>query len=81
MVLKENQRENPNIDNVISVYKPPIFWKDKELVKSQMKVWDLDKIRELMYKLGDIELLIKKHNINTMNILYDFIISQTKTNN
>ena len=81
VVLKENQRKNPNIDNVISVYKPPIFWKEKELVKSQMKVWDLDKIRELMYKLGEIELLIKKHNINTMNILYDFIISQTKTNN
>ena len=36
VVLKENQRKNPNIDNVISVYKPPIFWKDKELVKSQM---------------------------------------------
>ena len=80
MALKENQKKNPNIDNVISFYKPPIFWKDKELVKSQMKVWDLNKIRELMYKLGEIELLIKKQNTNTMNILYDFIISQTKTN-
>ena len=37
VVLKENQKKNPNIDNVISDYKPPIFWKDKELVKSQMK--------------------------------------------
>ena len=80
VVLKENQKKNPNIDNVISFYKPPIFWKDKELVKSQMKMWDLNKIRELMYKLGEIELLIKKQNTNTMNILYDFIISQTKTN-
>ena len=81
VALKENQKKNPNIDNVISFYKPPIFWKDKELVKSQMKMWDLNKIRELMYKLGEIELLIKKQNTNTMNILYDFIISQTKTNN
>ena len=80
VVLKENQTKNPNIDNVISNYKPPIFWKDKELVKSQMKVWDLDNIRKLMYKLGEIELSIKKHNLNAMNILYDFIISQTKTN-
>ena len=80
VVLKENQTKNPNIDNVISNYKPPIFWKDKELVKSQMKMWNLDNIRKLMYKLGEIELSIKKHNLNAMNILYDFIISQTKTN-
>ena len=43
VILKENQTNNTNIDNVISNYKPPIFWKDKELVKSQMKVWSLDK--------------------------------------
>ena len=60
VVLKENQTKNPNIDNVISNYKPPIFWKDKELVKSQMKVWDLDNIQKLMYKLGEIELINKK---------------------
>ena len=81
VVLKENQKNNPNIDNVISDYKPLIFWKDKEIVKSQIKVWDLGDIKKLMYKLGEIELLIKKHNLNSMNILYDFIISQTKTNN
>ncbi len=80
VVLKENQTNNQNIDNVISDYKPPIFWKDKELVKSQIKMWNLDDIRKLMYNLGEIELSIKKHNLNAMNILYDFIISQTKTN-
>ena len=79
--LKENQKENTNIDNVISNYKPPIFWKEKELVKSQMKVWSLDNIRKLMYNLGEIELLIKKQNLNSMNILYDFVISQAKINN
>ena len=78
---KENQKNNPNIDNVISDYKPLIFWKDKEIVKSQIKVCDLGDIKKLMYKLGEIELLIKKHNLNSMNILYDFIISQAKTNN
>ena len=80
VVLKENQTNNQNIDSVISDYKPPIFWKDKELVKSQIKMWNLNDIRKLMYNLGEIELSIKKHNLNAMNILYDFIISQTKTN-
>jgi len=81
IILKENQKINTNIDHVISNYRPTIFWKDKELVKSQMKVWSLDNIRRLMYNLGEVELLIKKQNLNAMNILYNFIISQTKTNN
>ena len=62
VVLKENQTNNQNIDSVISDYKPPIFWKDKELVKSQIKMWNLNDIRKLMYNLGEIELSIKKHN-------------------
>tara|TARA_B100000575_G_C23110170_1_gene641222 strand:+ start:478 stop:1467 length:990 start_codon:yes stop_codon:yes gene_type:complete len=81
IILKENQKINTNIDHVISNYRPAIFWKDKELVKSQMKVWSLDNIRRLMYNLGEVELLIKKQNLNAMNILYNFIITQAKTNN
>ena len=81
IILKENQKINTNIDHVISNYRPPIFWKDKELVKSQMKVWSLDNIQRLMYNLGEVELLIKKQNLNAMNILYNFIITQARTNN
>ncbi len=81
IILKESQKINGNIDNVISNYKPPIFWKDKELVKSQMKIWNLEKIRKFMYNLIEIELLIKKQNLSAVYILYDFIISQAKTNN
>ena len=81
IILKENQITNTNIDNVISNYRPPIFWKDKELVKSQMKIWSLVNIQKLMYDLGEIELLIKKQNLNAINILYDFILSQAKINN
>ncbi len=81
IILKESQKINGNIDNVISNYKPPIFWKDKELVKSQMKIWDLERIRKFMYNLIEIELLIKKQNLSSVYILYDFIISQAKTNN
>ena len=69
IILKENQITNTNIDNVISNYRPPIFWKDKELVKSQMKVWSLDSIQKLMYYLGEIELLIKKQTSKSKNIL------------
>ena len=46
-----------------------------------MKIWSLVNIQKLMYDLGEIELLIKKQNLNAINILYDFILSQAKINN
>ena len=78
--LKKNNIDNSDLDSVIANFRPPIFWKDKELVKSQMKIWSLNNIRKLMYLLNEKELLIKKQSQNAINILYDFILSQAKTN-
>ena len=80
-MLKENNIKNTDLDSVIANFRPPIFWKDKELVRSQMKMWNLENIRKLMYLLNEKELLIKKQNYNAINILYDFILTQAKTNN
>ena len=37
--------KHKNLENVISSFKPPIFWKEKEINKKQMKIWSLRKIR------------------------------------
>ena len=59
-----------------------VFWKDKELVREQIKNWTLKKVENLIYKINEIELLIKKNSSNSVNILFDFIITQSnKTNN
>ena len=42
---------NQNIDNVISSYKPPIFWREKEIVKKQAQSWSTDEVKELIIKL------------------------------
>ena len=78
--LKEENIQESNVDTIITKHKPPIFWKDKEIVKSQMKIWSLDRARQLMYILNEVELLIKKENENAVNILYDFILSNSKVN-
>ena len=67
---------NKNIEEVISSFKPPIFWKDKEIVKQQIKNWSLSKAENLIYKTNELELLIKKNSYNSINILSDFIINQ-----
>ena len=67
---------NKSIEEVISSFKPPIFWKDKEIVKQQIKNWSLSRAENLIYKTNELELLIKKNSNNSINILSDFIINQ-----
>ena len=69
--------EEKNIDQVISAFKPPIFWKDKDIVKLQIKNWSYKNIENLIYDINDTELLIKKNSSNSINILNNFIINQT----
>ena len=80
--LQNQTKGGKNIDQVITSFKPPIFWKDKEIVKEQIKSWSLKKVKDLIYKTSEIELLIKKNSSNSINILFDFIITQSsKTSN
>ena len=80
--LSKEVKKTKNIDAAISSHKPPIFWKDKEIVKLQIKNWSYENIEKLIYEINDVELLIKKYSNNSVNILYDFIIKQsTNTSN
>ena len=67
---------NKSIEEAISSFNPPIFWKDKETVKQQIKNWSLNRTENLIYKTNELELLIKKNSYNSINILSDFIINQ-----
>ena len=67
---------NKSIEEAISSFKPPIFWKDKEIVKQQIQNWSLNRAENLIYKTNELELLIKKNSNNSINILSDFIINK-----
>ena len=67
---------NKSIEEAVSSFNPPIFWKDKETVKQQIKNWSLNRAENLIYKTNELELLIKKNSYNSINILSDFIINQ-----
>ena len=83
-ILKiKNELDNINsLDSIISSFKPPIFWKDKEIVKIQVMNWDKAEIESLIYEINDIEYIIKANAVNTLNIVSDFIINTSnKINN
>ena len=76
--IKKNTND-VNIDSAINNFKPPIFWKDKDLVKKQINNWTLKSIRLLLIETNKTEYLIKKNFSNSLKILLDFIYRQTNS--
>ena len=73
--LKESQKKTGNIDLTISSFKPPIFWKEKEVVKQQIQSWSEDEVKKMIYKINDLEILVKKYSNNSLNFVSDFVSS------
>ena len=73
--------EKNSIEQAISASKPPVFWKDKPLVTQQIKSWNKDRLKNLIYKTNEIEFLIKKNSSLAKNILSDFIINNSRKAN
>ncbi|MDA8711870.1 DNA polymerase III subunit delta [Candidatus Pelagibacter bacterium] len=77
LTLSKTFETNKNIDLTISSAKPPIFWKEKEITKQQIYKWKPKNIKQLIYTLSETELQIKKNINNSINIITDFILSQS----
>ena len=70
-------------DLTISSAKPPIFWKEKEITKKQILNSNPSKIKNSLFLINHIELLVKKNYENSIELIIDFILSElsTKSNN
>ena len=64
---------NSNIDQVISSFKPPIFWKEKDIIKKQAQSWSTDQVKEIIFKINDLEALVKKNTSNSMLFVSNFV--------
>ena len=71
--LKESENETGNIDLTISSFKPSIFWKEKDLVKKQIQSWSKNEVKKIIYRVNDLEILIKKNSNNSINFVSDFV--------
>ena len=75
--LSKEYQINKDLNKTIASARPPIFWKDKEIVKQQINKWAPNEINELIFDLNKIELQIKKNYTNSINIISDFILNQS----
>ena len=71
--IKNEIDNNTNIDQVISGFKPPIFWKEKDIVKKQAQSWTTKEIKEIIYKVNNLEALVKKNSTNSMLFVSNFV--------
>ena len=64
---------NLNIDQVISSFKPPIFWKEKDIVKKQAQSWSTNQVKQIIFKINDLEASVKKNTSNSMLFVSNFV--------
>ena len=77
LTLSLEFEKNNDLNKTITSARPPIFWKDKELIKIQLNKWKPNTIKELIYHLNDIELQIKKNFNNSILIITNFILEKS----
>ena len=70
-------RINKDLNITINNSKPPIFWKEKEIIKLQIKAWSSDKTKNLIKEINDLELLVKKKPIKPINFIYNFLMEKS----
>lgn len=75
LTIIDKYNQTDNLDQVISSTKPPIFWKEKEIVKIQAKSWGLDDLKSKIYELNEIETTIKTNSNNSLNIISNFFVN------
>jgi len=79
--IQEELEKNINLETIITTFKPPIFWKDKEVVKKQVKLWSKKNAFNLIFEINQVELLIKKNFQLSKKILMNFILEKTNSIN
>ena len=79
--LRINLEENKNIEQVLSSFRPQIFWKDKDVIKQQLNNMSLVEIDYLIKKINKLELEIKKNFLLSNQIMTNFILENLDRTN
>ena len=70
--MKKMQAEYSNLDSLLGASKPPVFWKDKPLIKKQLTIWRTDDLKKTSSEISNIEILCKKNPQISKIIFFNF---------
>ncbi len=72
--------KNISYDNLINNHKPPIFWKDKPIIKKQLEIWSKIKIEDLIVNINKTEIFLKKNSSISLMLIFNFIYETSRKN-
>lgn len=73
--ILESDLSTKDPSRLVENFKPPIFWKEKNIVKEQLKRWDKPELKKLIELIYDTEIECKKNYDVSNIILQQFIVS------
>ena len=79
--IKKMENKYQNLDGLLGAVKPAIFWKEKEIVKKQLKIWNVNLLKNLILEINSTELLCKKNPQISKTIFINFFTKLCKTAN
>ncbi len=79
--IKKQTEKTKNVEETLLKFKPPIFWKDKDIVKQQLKSLSLIEINKMIKDVNRLELLVKKNLQISSQIVNNFVLERLKESN
>ena len=79
--IKKMENKYQNLDGLLGAVKPAIFWKEKEIVKKQLKIWNVNLLKNIILEINSTELLCKKNPQISKTIFINFFTKLCKTAN
>ena len=76
--IKKQNKKNQTLDNMIFQIKPPIFWKDRPIIKKQLTVWKTDELVDIITQINNLEISCKNNPKVSSVILFNFLTSLCK---
>ena len=70
--MKELETNYNSLDSLLNASKPPIFWKEKSMVKKQLTIWSLNDLKTAIHEINDTEVLCKKNPHISHSIFLNF---------
>ena len=74
--ILETHNSRRSLEQTINSFRPPIFWKEKEIVKKQIQNWSKSKIYNLIEEINELELTSKKFPDMSLILLRNFILEK-----
>ena len=79
--MKEVEKNYSDIDSLISSSKPPVFWKEKPTIKTQLSVWSFKDLKKIINEINNTEILCKKNPQASKIIFFNFFSTICKKAN